>query len=271
MVFLLQCTYITADGCTGHYQPYLVPLALSVSLFGAYLFAAATPGQAHRPWSMWRTLCFTFGCAVLVLSFSPSLIDSAHHNFMGHSVQHLLLGMLAPIGLVLGAPVSLLLRTVSVNKAKKVTCLLHHSFFQGISHPVVVLFLNTGALYIFYLTPLFRLAHVYPLVHFGIQLHVLLAGYLFTWTLIGPDPAPRRLKMKARVLLLFISIAAHAFLTKYMFAYVYPKTEVHSTAQIKEGAKLMYYGGDAIELLLLILLFSIWYQRKGKPHYQIYL
>jgi len=268
MLFLLQCTYAVTHTCGGHYQTYLVLLAISALLFFTYIFLASKNATSKKGWNVWRTASFTFGSACLAVSFSPPLVDFAHHNFTGHTIQHLLLGMLAPIGLVLGAPVSLALYTASHKRARAISRVLSSSYFHFISTPIVVVLLNSGSLFLLYLTPLLDLTHQYPALHILLHVHMLMAGYLFTWTIIGPDPAPRRPKMEMRVLVLFISIAAHSFLSKYMYAYHYPKTGVYRIEEIKSGAKLMYYGGDLIELIVIVALFTLWYRGKGKPYYQ---
>lgn len=55
-----------------------------------------------------------------------------------------------------------------------------------------------------------------------------------------------------------------------MYAYLMPRNTPHADDEIRSAAKLMYYGGDATELLILIALFSIWYKkRERRPHYQL--
>ena len=65
-------------------------------------------------WSCWRTGSFLTGAGMLGLATSPTLEALAHGDARGHMAQHLLLGMYAPLALVLGAPVTLLLVSVPV-------------------------------------------------------------------------------------------------------------------------------------------------------------
>ena len=182
-------------------------------------------------------------------------------------LQHLLLGMLAPIALVLGAPATLAISTLPKQASKVLSSLLNSIFFHILSHPITALVLNIGGMYVLYLTPLYNNLQNNPALLHAVHFHFLLAGYLFTWSMIGPDPAPRRPKLTTRGFILFLSIAAHAFLSKLMYAFNYPKNSIHSKAEIQEAAKIMYYGGDLTELLIIIALFAIWYNKKGKPQY----
>ena len=184
-------------------------------------------------------------------------------------IQHLLIGMLAPLGLVLAAPLTLLLRTLSVTRARAVTAVLRSSAFHWLSHPGTALLLNIGGMYIIYLTPLYNLTLTNPSLHYLVHFHFLAAGYLFTWSIAGPDPAPRRPGMRTRLVVLFVSIAAHAFLSKFMYAYSWPRNTPHDMEQVREAAQLMYYGGDFAELLLVVALFAGWYRRSGSRTYSL--
>jgi putative membrane protein len=266
--FLIQCSYVLQSHSHVHSGQGFLLLLVSV-LFALYMVAAVIRWQRTKQCHYGRVACFITGCLVAGICFSPPLVDFAHHRFSGHMLQHLLLGMLAPVLMVAGAPVLLALSVLPPKGSRLLSKVLGSSGFHFISHPLTTLVLNTGALYLLYLTPLYNRVHdntaLYNLVH----VHFLAAGYLFTWAMIGADPAPRRPKLLTRIAVLFLSIAAHSYLSKVMFAYNYPRYSVHSEAEIQEGAKLMYYGGDGIELLLVILLFVRWYQKKGKPHYRL--
>ncbi|MFB8831560.1 cytochrome c oxidase assembly protein [Azotobacter sp. CWF10] len=103
-----------------HAQPHagsvLAFLVLAL-LLGAYALATRT-GHAGRRWSPWRTLSFFAGIALLGLALAPLVVAFAHADLRGHMLQHLLLGMFAPLALVLGAPGTLLLRNLPPRAAR---------------------------------------------------------------------------------------------------------------------------------------------------------
>jgi putative membrane protein len=212
-----------------------------------------------RSWSPWRTASFTAGLAVLALALAPPVAAFAHQDFRGHVVQHLLIGMLAPLGLVLGAPVTLLLRTLPVGAGRSVVAVLRSQPLRWLSHPLTGLLLAVGGMYLLYLSPLYHATMTHPLLHHLLNFHFFAAGFLFTAALVSPDPQPHRASFRTRTLVLFVAIAAHTSLSKMMYAYHLPRTDLHSLGELQAGAQLMYYGGDAVELLLIIALFSTWY------------
>lgn len=94
-------------------------------------------------------------------------------------------------------------------------------------------------------------------------MHFLLAGYLFAYTIAGPDPAPHRPSVPVRLVILGVAIAGHAVLAKLLYA----GTLVHvpgSAADLRVGADQMYYTGHIAELLLAFAMVSIW-----RPHRKI--
>jgi putative membrane protein len=178
--------------------------------------------------------------------------------------------MLAPLGLVLGAPMTLLLRTLAPPAARRVTRVLVSRPLQVLSHPATALVLNIGGMYVLYLTPLYAATLTSPLLHHLVHFHFLAAGYLFVWSILaGPDPAPHAPGMWVRLGVLFVSTAAHATLGKLMYGFLWPRGTHHGTEEIQAAAQLMYYGGDLAEVLLVVALFAMWYRARGARPYSL--
>ncbi len=189
--------------------------------------------------SPWRGAAFAAGCTALLIGLALPVT-----TFAGHMTQHVLIGMVAPLGLVLGAPVTLLLRVLPVPAARRLTRLLRSSPARVLTHPVTALVLTTGSLAALYLTPLYAYAG-HPLVH----LHLVLSGFLFAWAVAGADPAPHRPSVTVRLVVLGVAIAAHATLSQLLYAGAYVQIPA-TVADRQAGATIMYYAGDLAELLL---------------------
>lgn len=242
---------------------WLLPLCVAAGIL-PYLTAVYVQYKRGRSWSGWRTACFAFGMATLTLAILPPLAGFAHHDLRGHMVQHLLLGMLAPLGLVFAAPVTLALKTLPTHVGRRIVAFLHSRPVWILSHPLAALLFNIGGMYLLYLTPLYAAMLTHPPLHILVHVHFVMAGCLFTWAIAGPDPGPRRPGLRIRLGVLFLSMAAHAILAKSMYAYGWPRGTHDTYSQIQSAAQLMYYGGDLTELWLVIALFGLRY-RAGNP------
>ena len=231
------------------------------ALFVLYPLAAFMTGGKYKKWPLHRYVFWGAGLAAIAAVLLGPLADLAHSNFRAHMAAHLLLGMLAPLLLLYAKPVTLLLRTLSIPAARRLSRLLKSRPLQLVSHPVTAAVLNIGGLYVLYLTGLFEAMHGSEWLYAFIHLHVFLAGYLFTMSIIYIDVAPHRCGFILRSVVLILALAAHKILAKLIYAS--PPAGV-GKADSEAGALLMYYGGDAIDLALIVILCYQWY-RSAAP------
>jgi putative membrane protein len=158
--------------------------------------------------------------------------------------------------------VTLLLRSLPAGPARRFGRLLRSRPLHLLAHPLSALALNLGGLAVLYFTPLYAAAADNPGFHGAVMIHFLAAGYLFAWVVAGPDPAPRRPSVPARLVLLGAAIAGHAVLSQLIYAGLFVQVPA-PPAQLRQAGELMYYGGDIAELLLAFALVSSW--RPGRP------
>ena len=239
----------------------LVFTAGPLLIAGVYLWLSLF---RRRPWPVGRTGAFLFGCALLGIAVSPPIMAFAHADLRGHMLQHVLLGMAAPVALVWAAPGTLLISCLRASDARRLIRLAESLPIRVLTHPATAAILSTGSLYLLYLTPLFAYARTQDALHFLVHLHFFLAGYLYVWSILGIDPAPGRPGMKLRLGVLFLATAAHAVLARIMFAHVHPRGTVTDFPEIREAALWMYYAGGAAELLLIFLFFARWFRNPSR-------
>ncbi|MGX5359680.1 cytochrome c oxidase assembly protein [Kocuria sp. KH4] len=231
--------------------------AVLVLVVGAAGYAAALWAARHRtPWPVRRSVLWFSGLGCAGASLLGPLAAAAHGSFPAHMLVHLLLGMAAPLLLVLGAPVTLALRALPVTAARVLTRLLRSPPVRVVSHPVVAAALNAGGLWALYGTGLYAAAHASAAVHAAVHAHVLVAGYLFTAAVVGVDPDPHRGSLRQRAAVLVGFLAVHAVLAKRLYGH--PPAGVDA-ADARLGSQLMYYGGDAVDVVLLVVFFAQWY------------
>ncbi|MEV5580537.1 cytochrome c oxidase assembly protein [Streptomyces parvus] len=237
----------------------LLPGILVLVLAAGYvlLVTRARRRNAQAGWSRWRTAWFLVGCGLLAAGVLPPLAPWAHSDFRGHMLQHLLIGMYAPLGLVLGAPGTLLLRNLPAQRGRRLIGLLQSRPLHLLANPVTALALSVGPLLLLYSTPLYNAVTANPVLHWLMHAHFLLAGCLFAYVIAGPDPAPARPGVPVRLVVLGVAIAMHAVISQLMYGGF--GINIHAPIdQVQRGAEIMYYGGDIAELLLAGALVATW-------------
>lgn len=234
-------------------------------LFGLFLLITIAPYAAaiffsnkkYRKWPLHRFVFWCLGMITVIATVTGPLAEQAHLDFRMHMVVHLLLGMLAPLLIALSRPMTLLLRTLGVSAARKVTALLKGPPIRFLSNPITASILNIGGLYMLYMTDLFHIMHESALIYALIHLHVFLAGYLFTTSIVYFDITPHRHSYVFRSTVLILALAGHKILAKMLYA---NPPEGVPRSEAEAGSMLMYYGGDAIDAVLIFFLCYHWYK-----------
>jgi cytochrome c oxidase assembly factor CtaG len=138
--------------------------------------------------------------------------------FSMHMVAHMLLSMLVPILLVLGAPMTLALRALPTagrgeppGPREWLLAALHSRVSRFLTHPIVATAVFVVGFYGLYLGGLFDAAVSNHAAHVLMNVHFLLSGYLFYWVVIGIDPTPRQIPQWGKVGMVFASLPLHAF------------------------------------------------------------
>ena len=230
---------------------------LFVLAFVMYIVAAIQSSRHYKTWPLYRIILWSLGMVLAFAAVFGPLAARAHNDFTAHMIVHLLLGMLAPLLLVLGAPMTLLLRTLNVSLARRLSRILKSRPVWVLMNPIVTSLLNIGGLWILYTTDLYMMMHNNLFFHIVIHLHIFLAGYIFTASMIYVDPTPHSFSFVYRTLVLVLALAGHNILSKYMYAQ--PPNGV-PIAQAEMGSMLMYYGGGMVDFILIWIFISQWFK-----------
>ncbi len=195
------------------------PLWLSLAALGVgwYLFAVRRLARRGDRWPVLRAVSWVAGAVVLVFATSGGPGVYGRVLFSAHMLEHMTVSMVVPPLLVLGAPVTLALRTSTARRdgtrgwREWLLVIVHSRALKVFGHPLVAAAIFMSSLVVFYFSPLLVLAMKTHTGHVLMNLHFLLAGYLFASVLIGVDPGPRRPPYPFRLLLLFATLSFHAF------------------------------------------------------------
>lgn len=248
----------------GHGQPEGLALAAALAaavLLTAYPAAAVASARRFGPWPRLRTVCWSAGVLCAAAALAGPLARMAHADFASHMLAHLLLGMLGPLLMALAAPMTLLFRTLRPRAARRLSRLLRSAPLALLARPETAALLNIGGLWALYATGLFAAMHHHAALYLLVHWHMLAAGYLFSATLLCIDPVPHSPGFPRRIAVFVAAVAGHAILAKAIYAH--PPIGVPEF-QAQTGAMLMYYGGDAVDGLLLFIMFLRWYRSSNR-------
>ncbi|NEN04696.1 cytochrome c oxidase assembly protein [Diaminobutyricibacter tongyongensis] len=208
-----------------HLQPFPILPLITVGLLALYLTGVIRLRIRGDRWPVGRLIWWAAGIAVILVMTATGIDGYGMELFSVHMVQHMTLSMLAPVFLVLGAPVTLLLRTLPTRSGGRTSArtvvlgLLHSRFALFITHPVVSIALFLMSLYGLYFTPVFDYLMGTMWGHNLMLLHFLAIGFLYFWGVLGVDPSPRRASRGVRqfngpvlrIFELFATVPFHAF------------------------------------------------------------
>jgi putative copper resistance protein D len=185
---------------------------------GAYLAGVWRLHRRGVAWPVERTACWLAGVAVLGGATLLGVGKYAYILFSVHMAQHMVLSMVVPVLLVLGAPATLALRALAPSPDPAVRgprewllLALHSRLTRVLTHPVIALALVVGSLYALYFSRLFEILMRTHLGHLAMLTHFVVTGYLFFWVVVGIDPGRRRLPHPVLVIVHFASMSFHAF------------------------------------------------------------
>jgi putative membrane protein len=200
-----------------HLDPWSVVPVLALVAAVVYLVGVVRlRGQGVR-WPWWRTASFVAGALSLFAVTGTWLNGYSMALFSVHMAQHMVLSLITPLLLLVGAPVTLALRVLPRGRgaaaAPRALLLeaLHSRFARAVSSPLFTVPLFIASLYGVYFTPLFDALMGDPLGHQFMLAHFTVTGLLFFGPIVGADPWPRTVGYPGRMLELFLPVPFHAF------------------------------------------------------------
>ena len=200
------------------YDPSIFMIGLLVLAVALYIKGVVILTRRGDKWPVGRTISFALGISAIDFATSGGLGVYAHFAFSWHMVAHMVLGMIAPIGIVLGAPITLALRTLPQSRDGQelgvrglLIKALHSRYARVITNPVVALAIFDGSLFALYFTSLFGGMMQSHQGHLFMSIHFILTGILFFHVIVGVDPNPRKVPHIIRIVILFAAMSIHAF------------------------------------------------------------
>src|SRR3954451_19526669 len=186
---------------------------LAVWVAGLYVWGVVTLHRRGDRWPVGRTIAFVpVGMGLFYFATASGLGTYDDTLISVHMVQHMILSMLVPMALALGAPVTLALRTLPSGPRRWLLVVLHSRVARVLSFPPLTFALYVISPWALYFTGWYPATLESTYLHEMMHIHLVLVGCLFFWPIVGVDPVPGKVAHPFRILLLFATMPFHAFL-----------------------------------------------------------
>jgi putative copper resistance protein D len=252
----------------------ILPL-LAAALIYRYAAGKVNSAHPHNPVPRFRYWSWMGGILVLFIALSSPIGTYDTTLFSVHMVQHLLLTMVAAPLLVMGAPITLLLRYSSPETRRRVILpVLHSRPVKIIGHPVVTWTFFAAVMWGTHFSPIFDASLDNDVIHLFEHALYLGAALLFWWPVVGADPSPWRLPHPARIAYVFLGMPQSAFLGLAILSATAPLYRHYETLVRTWGPTplddqtlaggIMWAGGDLTFLVALLLAIWIWLKAEER-------
>lgn len=262
------------------WRPNVLFLVMAATGVLVYLLAVRTLIRRGDKWPVGRTVSWLAGWATVVFATSSGFGKYSAPDFGIHMIVHMSLNMLAPILLVMGGVLTLLLRAATTQPGTPVG--LHFWITQGmhwpvlrlVYNPLVVFALFVGSYYGLYFSGIFGEYMRFHWAHQLMNVHFLIAGYLFYSLVIGVDRPPRPLPHIGKLGFVFAAMPFHAFFgvilmsstsiiaENFYRSLALPWSDLPSSQYF--GGGVAWAGGELPLLLVIISLGIQWSRQDAK-------
>jgi putative membrane protein len=167
-----------------HVAGVFAPLELAPLIVAAGLYAkrASTLARRGRPVPLWRQVCFAAGLLVIVAALISPVGHIAEELVIAHMVEHLLLGDIATLLLILGLTGPLLQPILAIPVFDRL---------QVLSHPLVAFPLWALNFYFWHIPVFYDAAYGGAPVHALEHITFIFFGCLMWMPVFGPLPTPQ--------------------------------------------------------------------------------
>ncbi|HEX8753435.1 MAG TPA: cytochrome c oxidase assembly protein [Solirubrobacterales bacterium] len=157
----------------------LLPMLLAA---GLYAKRSATLAGRGRPVPLWRQVCFGAGLLTIVATLVTPISDAAEELVIAHMVEHLMIGDLASLLLVLGLTGPLLQPILAIRAFDRLRVL---------THPLIAFPLWFVNFYVWHVPALYDAAYGGAPVHALEHATFIFFGCLMWMPIFGPLPTPQ--------------------------------------------------------------------------------
>jgi cytochrome c oxidase assembly factor CtaG len=245
-------------------------------LAALYLVGVLRVRRDHpaRPWPWLRTLAFLAGLATIVLATQSSIGAYDDVLFSVHMIQHLMLIMIAPVLLVAGRPVMLLLHASRNPMHRWTMRVVRSRVVTALTCPPVAAAIYGATIVGTHLTSFMNVVLLHQNVHDGEHLLYLVAGYLYFLPVLGSEPIKWKMSFPTRFVLLALSMPFDTFVGVVLLETNHEPFSAYAhtgrtwgpslLSDLHLGGAIMWVGGDGIMFALVVCVFMVFLRdRRG--------
>ena len=234
--------------------------------------------RPHHRISVWQKGSFIAGIIVLFAALQSPVEPLAEHYFSIHQTQHILVRMVGPLLILLGAPLTPMLRGMPIWMRQGIIRPIVRQrasrwVYGRITNPIITTVLFLGLLYFWQVPGPHNLAVHNDLIHELMHGTMLTSGFLFWWIVIDPKPHHSRLHYGLRILYLGLIVLPNTLLgaaITFREDVIYTAYQElprpweglsHITDQ-RMGGLMLWVPGDMMSIISAGIVMMMWYQRE---------
>ncbi|MDA1128430.1 MAG: cytochrome c oxidase assembly protein [Chloroflexi bacterium] len=255
------------------------PLPTLLILMVAYVYVNGLNNwvRPSHPVSVWQRISFFTGLFLIFISLQSPLDNLSEHMLSFHQLQHFLLRMLAPMLILLGAPLTPMLRGLPRWMLQgivrpTVRSPLARAIYEKLTNPVITVGIFMGVLYLWQIPGGFNLALRNEFVHALMHITMMSSGLIFYWAVIDPKPRRSRIHYGVRVLYLGLIVLPNTILGAVItfskdiiytgYQDVHQPFDMSLLTDQQIGGLVLWVPGDMMSILVAGIVMIMWYERE---------
>lgn len=261
----------------------VIPIIICIALVIFYIRGTKNNrNPRYRP-SNWQRVSFFASVVVLLIALEPPIDLYADDSFTIHQIQHALLRMVFPPLLLLGTPLTPLLRGIPAWGRQKIIKPLLSSktiqvYYSFITNPVVTAVIYIITLYFWQVSFVHNASVENILIHQVMHITMIVSSLLFWWMMIDSKPHTSKLHYGIRILFLGLLIFPNTFLgsiitfssTAFYTAYN-PADSPFTMSLLRDqhiGGLILWMSGDMMNVIVAAVTMGVWYNKEeGNSQY----
>ena len=254
-----------------------LPTLFLLVVANLYLVGLSKWERPSHPVKLWQKVCFFSGLFALFIALQSPLDSLAEHMQSFHQIQHILLRMFGPLLILLGAPLTPMLRGLPRWALRGLVRPIVGNpqvrrAYDLITNPVFTTALFLVVLFAWQAPGAHNAALRNAALHEFMHVTMLTSGFLFWWLIVDPKPHRSRLHYGLRVLYLglivipntllgaVITFADHVIYEAY--SQVEQPFDISLMTDQQLGGAVLWVPGDMMSVVVAGIVMIMWYQKE---------